>query len=218
MSCLHWSQNLYDDETSWTDEWMCFPSFFWTLWSNENMLHVQNCTSWSWSEGSFATDIRRVRAFFQEVTISGTLPFISISQLESRVAGSHSLGGTCRLNKPLSCSLRVVCHGPWILSAELLPTCSALRVSMFLASACQVRDFALLHSWEVCAGRALKGVSGTLGCAVCRPALGGLCLFLQIIANGTKEEGALDRALKSSVCSCASGGAGNISHSAFWAS
>lgn len=38
-------------------------------------------------------------------------------------------------------SLRAVSHNSWILSMDLLPTCSALRASMNLASACQVRAF-----------------------------------------------------------------------------
>lgn len=167
MCCFHWSQNLYDYETNWTGEWMCFPSFFWSLWSNENVLHVQKCTSWSWSEGIFATIISRVSVFFQEVTISGTLPLISISQLEHRVAGSHRLGGTCRLHKPLSHSLRALCQNHMVLSAELLTICWALRVIMSLAGAYGLRDFisALWPSSEVCAGPALRGVGCALGCA-----------------------------------------------------
>lgn len=52
---------------------------------------------------------------------------------------------------------------------------------------------------------------------LCRPAEGVPCLLPQVTVNGSKGEGALDRALKSCVCSCPSGGAGNISHCTFWA-
>lgn len=201
---------------------MCFSSFFWNLWSSENVLHVQECTAWSWSEESFATDISRVRVFFQEVIISDTFPFIRISQLEHRTGEPHRLGATCRLNKPLSHSLRVVCHDPWVLSAELLPTCSALRVSISLASAYHVKDFAfafaLLPSCEVCAGHALKGVSCTSELCCLQSCCGCPVSLLQISANGIKGQGALDKALKSSVCSCPSGSAGNISHCTSWAS
>lgn len=171
-----------------------------------------------WRE--FCHGISRVRVFFQEVMISGTLQFLSWNvelYVQDHTGWEGSVGWTspCSIASGLSATtpgsfLRTCCppaqpSGPawtWLVPARWGPSSLPLAFMWGLCWACpgQCQLPPGLCCLQTCCG-----------CPVSPRDI------LQIIANGTKGEGALDRALKSSVCSCPSGGAGNINHCTFWA-